>query len=288
MSNKSQLWTVLAMLEWATGYFESKEIPDPRLSIEWILADILGIKRLDLYLQFDRPLSQDELNAIRPLVKRRAEFEPLQYITGSAQFLNATIGVNRDVLIPRIETEQLVDLLLSDFEAKKNQPIHLLDIGTGSGCIPIAIKKEFPDWNCYGLDLSKNALDVASSNAELNQTEVSFFRADLNQLDKSADLKEIQFDIIISNPPYIKPEEKSEMNPQVLNYEPELALFTNDPLQVYENIIQFSATLQASLYLECNDKTAVEVQQIAARYYEQISLLKDLDGNDRFLTAKTA
>ena len=288
MSNKSQLWTVLAMLEWATGYFESKEIPDPRLSIEWILADILGIKRLDLYLQFDRPLSQDELNAIRPLVKRRAEFEPLQYITGSAQFLNATIGVNRDVLIPRIETEQLVDLLLSDFEAKKNQPIHLLDIGTGSGCIPIAIKKEFPDWNCYGLDLSKNALDVASLNAELNQTEVSFFRADLNQLDKSADLKEIQFDIIISNPPYIKPEEKSEMNPQVLNYEPELALFTNDPLQVYENIIQFSATLQASLYLECNDKTAVEVQQIAARYYEQISLLKDLDGNDRFLTAKTA
>jgi len=191
-------------------------------------------------------------------------------------------------LIPRIETEQLVDLLLSDFEAKKNQPIHLLDIGTGSGCIPIAIKKEFPDWHCYGLDLSKNALDVASSNAELNQTEVSFFRADLNQLDKSADLKEIQFDIIISNPPYIKPEEKSEMNPQVLNYEPELALFTNDPLQVYENIIQFSATLQASLYLECNDKTAVEVQQIAARYYEQISLLKDLDGNDRFLTAKTA
>ncbi len=180
MSNKSQLWTVLAMLEWATGYFESKEIPDPRLSIEWILADILGIKRLDLYLQFDRPLSQDELNAIRPLVKRRSEFEPLQYITGSAQFLNATIGVNRDVLIPRIETEQLVDLLLSDFEAKKNQPIHLLDIGTGSGCIPIAIKKEFPDWHCYGLDLSKNALDVASSNAELNQTEVSFFRADLN------------------------------------------------------------------------------------------------------------
>ncbi|MCC5942775.1 MAG: peptide chain release factor N(5)-glutamine methyltransferase [Balneolaceae bacterium] len=287
MSNKSQLWTVLTMLEWATGYFESKEIPDPRLSIEWILADALDIKRLDLYLQFDRPLSQDELNTIRPLVKRRADFEPLQYITGSAQFFNSTIKVNRDVLIPRIETEQLVDLLLSDFKSKKNDPVRLLDIGTGSGCIPIAIKKENPEWYCHGLDISDKAIEMAKSNAELNGADVNFFTGDLNHLNSTEQLNDLSFDIIISNPPYIKPEEKSEMNSQVLNFEPELALFHNNPMQIYKNIIQYSAKLGASLYLECNDKTAGEVEQIAARFYGETSLLKDLDGNYRFVTAKT-
>lgn len=275
------------MLEWATSYFESKNIPDPRLSIEWILAEALGCKRLDLYLQFDRPLSSDELDDIRPMVKRRADFEPLQYITGSAQFFNSEIKVTRDVLIPRIETEQLVDIILSDFAAKKTQSLRLLDIGTGSGCIPIAINKEFPEWNCFGLDISEPAIDLAITNAELNGVNVTFFTADLNHLDQSAELKEMEFDVIVSNPPYIKPEEKNEMNAQVLNYEPELALFHDTPLQIYERIIEYASGMNASLYLECNDKTAADVEKIVATLYKQTALIKDLDGNNRFVAAKT-
>ncbi|MEX2435299.1 MAG: peptide chain release factor N(5)-glutamine methyltransferase, partial [Balneolaceae bacterium] len=109
MSESRQLWTVLSMLEWATDYFEEKGVSSSRLSIEWILADVLEIKRLDIYLQFDRPLSEDELNKIRPLVKRRAQHEPLQYITGQTDFINSVIKVSPGVLIPRVETEQLVE-----------------------------------------------------------------------------------------------------------------------------------------------------------------------------------
>ena len=286
MSNIPKIWTVLTMLEWATSYFESKNIPDSRLSIEWILAEALGCKRLDLYLQFDRPLSGDELNTIRPMVKRRSEFEPLQYITGSAQFYNSEIKVTRDVLIPRIETEQLVDIILSDFTTKKNQPLRLLDVGTGSGCIPIAINKEFPEWICFGLDLSQPAIDLAKTNAELNGVDVSFFTADLNHLEQLAVLERLKFDVIVSNPPYIKPEEKNEMNAQVLNYEPELALFHENPLQIYKRIIEYGSGMNASLYLECNDKTAADVEIIAAVYYDETILMKDLDGNNRFVVAK--
>ena len=125
------------MLEWATGYFRQKEVESPRLSIEWLLAHILDIKRLDLYLSYNRPLSPDELERLRPLVKRRAEHEPLQYITGSTEFLHTRIEVNNSVLIPRPETEQLTENILS---AHPNEPpLKVLDVGTGSGCIAIAL-----------------------------------------------------------------------------------------------------------------------------------------------------
>ena len=114
MSTKLKDWTVLSMLEWGTEYFKERGIPDPRLSIEWLLAETLQVKRLDLYLKFDRPLSQSELNDIRPLVKKRARHEPLQYILGYTHFMNARISVTPDVLIPRIETEQLVEILLDE------------------------------------------------------------------------------------------------------------------------------------------------------------------------------
>ncbi len=140
-------WNVLSMINWGTGYFEKKGIPSPRLSIEWILADILSLKRLNLYIQFERPLSKDELKRIREYVKRRARHEPLQYIIGYTEFMNAKINVNPDVLIPRPETEQLTELILEEHPG--NTGLNVLDIGTGSGCIAIALKMEHPDWNIY-------------------------------------------------------------------------------------------------------------------------------------------
>lgn len=285
MNKEKRVWTVLTMLEWATQYFEEKNVPDPRLSIEWIVAEALGIKRLDLYLQFDRPLSSEELAGIRPLVKRRAAFEPLQYITGSTSFVNVTISVSPDVLIPRIETEQLVDLLLGDYAENIDASLSLLDLGTGSGCIPIAIKKERPAWYCAGSDLSAQALEIARKNADENDTDVYFFEADMAQLAENETAQNRGWDIVISNPPYITDSEKKEMNPQVLRYEPHLALFHNAPLELYRKIIAFAHKKKAALYLECNNKTAQKVEGIASQFFSRVELFNDLDDNPRFVRA---
>ena len=282
MSNSGRVWTVLTMLEWATTYFSEKNVPDPRLSIEWILADALGIKRLDIYLQYDRPLSSAELDKIRPLVKRRATHEPLQYITGTTDFMGVTINVTPDVLIPRIETEQLTDLLLEHTKNQKEKPLRLLDIGTGSGCIPVAVKQKRPEWYCAGADISEKALKIARENARLNDVDVHFFRGDIRNL---PDIRFEDWDLIISNPPYITEAEKKNMHPQVLEHEPSQALFHDDPVKLYRKIIKFAAEQNARLFLECNHTTAEQVAKIASIFFNNSELLKDLDNNNRFVIA---
>lgn len=286
MRSEAKVWTVLAMLKWATDYFKEKEIPDPRLSIEWILSEVLSVKRLDLYMQFDRPLTSEELNGIRPMIKRRALHEPIQYIIGRTQFFSADIMVNPSVLIPRNETEQLVDLFLSDPKYNVKSPLNLLDIGTGSGCIPIAIKMNRPEWNYYGTDISKEALHVARENARNNQAEVEFVQADFEEWEENPFFENKEWDVIISNPPYITFSEEGEMHQQVTDYEPRLALFHNNPLSFYEKLIHFSYQAGADLFLECNDKTAEQVKDLAANKFPTASLHEDLDGNPRFVSAK--
>lgn len=285
MSGSERAWTVLSMLEWATDFFDKRDVPDPRLSIEWIVAEALGCKRLDLYLQFERPLSSKELDKIRPLVKRRANYEPLQYITGTTQFMDATISVNPNVLIPRIETEQLVDLLFEHFQDQKERSLNLLDIGTGSGCIPIAIKKNNPSWNCAGFDISEKAVQQAKKNAELNNVDVDFFKANMLEFNQIPEEHQKSWNIIISNPPYITESEKDQMHLQVTKYEPSLALFHDDPMNLYSSIIQFAYSHNAFLYLECNDKSAPDVLNIARKQYPEARLFNDLDGNPRFIVA---
>ncbi|MEX0944630.1 MAG: peptide chain release factor N(5)-glutamine methyltransferase [Balneolaceae bacterium] len=285
MSQKERVWTVVSMLKWATDYFVEKNVQDPRLSIEWLLSEVLQVKRLDLYLQFDRPLTSNELNELRSLIKRRALNEPLQHITGSTLFLDATIHVGPDVLIPRIETEQLVDLLLEKTKPIAEQSVRLIDLGTGSGCIPISIKQKHPNWFCTGIDISESALSVAKQNAIHNQTEIEFIHQDIEQFIENSDR---QWDVVISNPPYITESEMSEMHEQVLNYEPRLALFHHDPLNLYEQIIRFAASSDSQLFLECNDKTAKQVAAITGKYFMDFSLQKDLDGNDRFVIASNS
>lgn len=282
MSTEERVWTVLSMLEWATDFFAKRDVQDPRLSIEWLLSETLTVKRLDLYLQFDRPLSSDELDLLRPLIQRRAKHEPLQHITGSTQFMNTTIAVSPDVLIPRIETEQLVDILFEQTESISDQSLRIIDLGTGSGCIPIAIKKNRPNWECTGIDISEAALQLARENAQKNSVEVTFQKANIEDLQ---DQMSGFWDIVISNPPYITMSEKKEMHKQVLDFEPHLALFYDNPLHLYKKIMQFASESDAKLFLECNDKTAEEVAQIAKDFFSDISLLKDLDGNKRFVIA---
>lgn len=283
-SQKEDLWTVLRMLEWATDYFKKKEIPDPRHSIEWLLADLLGCKRLDLYLKYDRPLSPGELDQIRPLIKRRAAHEPLQYIIGHTDFMNCRIELTPSVLIPRIETEQLVELLLDMTSGRHNEPLNLLDIGTGSGCIPIAIQQEVPAWKCSGMDISPEALQCARSNAELNKQNVSFFEGDLFDLSASP-AADTSWDIIISNPPYIQTGEKSTIQKQVSGFEPAQALFHDNPLRVYSSIVQFAKSHKADLFLELNDRLADEILALTHKKYPMAQLHNDLDKNPRFISA---
>jgi len=284
MSNKEKEWTVLSMLEWGTDFFKQKDIPDPRHSIEWLLAETLGIKRLDLYLKYDRPLSPDELDHLRPLVKRRAQHEPLQYIIGFTDFMNARINVSEEVLIPRIETEQLVEVILHNHPSAEYPTRSVLDIGTGSGCIPIALKMERPDWQVSAFDISEQALRVARSNAEQNDTEISFFQGDIflaDQLDIKTDI-----DLIVSNPPYITMSEKETLEPQVLTYEPHRALFTEDIREIYRRIKQFSEeklSESGTLYLELHEHFANSIQEVIEAEKWMTEIQQDYDKNDRFL-----
>lgn len=272
------------MLEWATDYFEERDIPEPRLSIEWLLAYTLDIKRLDLYLQYDRPLSRQERDTLRPLVKRRAQHEPLQYITGSTDFMHAAIEVNDSVLIPRIETEQMVEIILDEHS---DEALRVLDVGTGSGCIPIALKMQRPSWELVGMDISEEALQTARRNAERNEVEVTFLQGDLTQpgqldLDPS-------FDLIVSNPPYILSDEKSMLQPQVRDYEPSEALFVEDMESMYGDLLSMSRTLLKSdghLYLETHEHYTEQLLSLFETKEWEVRMQKDYSKKPRFLIAQ--
>ncbi|MEX1212247.1 MAG: peptide chain release factor N(5)-glutamine methyltransferase [Balneolaceae bacterium] len=280
------VWTVVRMIEWATEYFHQREVPSPRLSIEWLLAHVLDVQRLELYLIFDRPLTEDERTQLRDMVKRRAAHEPLQYICGECSFLNCTFRVDPSVLIPRQETEQLVHLFLeSQSDVQTERPI-LLDIGTGSGCIPISIQKQHPDWTCHGIDLSERALQNARWNAERNGTATEFHLCDLMSLTRENAPFPTPVNWIISNPPYIYPDEARQMEKEVLEYEPKVALFDENPLRFYEAILHFSAATlrpEGSLWLECNPVDIDTIRSIATSSFDHIRVIEDLDQVDRFL-----
>lgn len=285
MSAKVEEWTVLSMLEWVTDFFEQKNIPDPRHSIEWLLAETLGVKRLDLYLNFDRPLSPDELDRLRPLVKRRSHHEPLQYIVGYTDFLNARIAVDENVLIPRIETEQLVEIILDD-HPDANQ-LWVLDIGTGSGCIPIALKMERPQWSVAGIDISVRALDVARRNARHNDVEVNLEEGDI--LSPETIDHDSAIDIVVSNPPYITPGEKDSLEPQVKDYEPSEALFFDDLEKMYGSLIRFAdqnLTDEGMLYLELHENYSTEILDLFDENLWSATIQKDYDKKARFIVAK--
>lgn len=285
MDSSSRIWTVLAMLEWATDYFTQKKVNQPRLSIEWILAHVLEMKRLDVYLCFDRPLTGEELSRLRECVKRRALHEPLQYITGETAFMNACIRVNPSVLIPRQETEQLVGLILQRYS--KGPGTRVLDVGTGSGCIAVALKMERPNWIVHGLDLSAEALSVARENARLNSAEVDFTEGSLFEL--SSLFAENSYDLIVSNPPYIGYNEKEALAPEVREYEPGMALFCEEPVQVYAAILNSAEKLlskSGTLFFELNDLYSHRIAEEAKSKNWQVSLLYDLDSNPRFLECR--
>lgn len=286
MPKAPSVWTVLSMMEWATDFFEQKKVNSPRFSIEWLLAHVLDIKRLDLYLEYDRPLSANELDELRPLVKRRGTHEPLQYITGETDFHHVKIKVRPGVLIPRHETEELVSWILELYPPEK--PMTVVDIGTGSGCIPVALKNARPNWEVYATDISDDALSIARENASYNQVDVHFKQDDLFD----PELFGINhFDLIISNPPYVLTSEKSTLDREVKDFEPGLALFCESTENMYRAIEKLSRNYLAEnghVFLELHRDFAPECERIFISRNWNAFIKKDYSDNPRYLKAKKA
>lgn len=193
------------------------------------------MKRMDLYLNFDKPLSERELELLRPLVARRAKREPLQHIVGTTSFRGHEIHCDRRALIPRPETESLIDIIKERLQGKEN--LSIADIGTGSGAIAIAVKKEIPGTRVFATDISRDALDLAGENAKFNDAEIEFFEGDL--LDALPEGE--KFDVIVSNPPYIPDAEREKLQPEVRDFDPTLALFGGpDGLSLVRKILDQS------------------------------------------------
>lgn len=227
--NPSEIWTLLKLLRWMTDYFTEKGIDNPRLDAELLLADSLELDRVGLYLNYDRPLLSAELDAIRPLVKRRGQREPLQYLLGHTEFWSLQFDLTPDVLIPRADTEILVEEAL----ARAGTEGQLLDVGTGSGAIVVSLATERPNWQMTGLDISAAALAIAQRNVDKNQVsgQVQLLHGDL------AELPQQQYDLIVSNPPYISQDEWKELMPEVRCFEPQVALMAkNDGLACYQHL----------------------------------------------------
>ncbi|WP_317898398.1 peptide chain release factor N(5)-glutamine methyltransferase [Aurantibacillus circumpalustris] len=256
--------------------------PDSEIEAMMLFAmeSILGYSKTETYQKLEENINQSDLLKLYDCAKDLKKHIPLQYILGETWFYNLKFKVNKHVLIPRPETEELVELVLK--ENKGN--LSILDIGTGSGCIPITLKNNLKESAVSACDISKDALDLAKKNAELNETTIDFFATDIlkNQINN-------QFDIIISNPPYIKEKEKELMEKNVLDHEPHLALFVKgeDSIIFYKKIIDLCSTSlskKGKLYFELNPLTAEAVEEYAknSNLFENTHLIKDMSGALRF------
>ncbi|MEE8553972.1 MAG: peptide chain release factor N(5)-glutamine methyltransferase [Desulfobacterales bacterium] len=284
-------WTILKLLTWSTSYFKSHDIDSPRATAEILLAHILKLKRIDLYLRHDQPLISDELLQFKAFIKRRIKREPVAYIVGVKEFWSMDFAVTEDVLIPRPETECLVETSLSLLPEDSNSdpnnpPMRILELGTGSGAVILALASMETKHLFFASDLSIKAVLLAKQNAKhhgLDKT-VNFFCADW-----FTPLKAVrhQFDMIISNPPYIPTHVVSQLQPEIYKYEPISALDGNeDGLRCFRHIINNAHVYlnrQGSLVLEIGHDQKNEAQKIAEKCgnYKNIVFTKDYSGYHR-------
>jgi release factor glutamine methyltransferase len=277
--------TLLEVLQSTTGYFQKRNIESPRLNAEHLLAHVLGQKRMELYLDFERRLRESELAPLRELVKRRGSGEPLQHLLGTVEFCGRSFQCDKRALVPRPETEQLVELLISTF---KSEIAHsrMVDVGTGSGIIALTLAAEFAKAEIVGVDISEDALMLARENAERLglANRVRFLRSNL--------LESVQphFDVIVANLPYVSMEERENLSREVL-HDPEVALFAGargDEL-VRRLIGQAPSWLRPGgvLAMEIGiGQSEAVVAALAQKNYRDISTEKDYSGVMRFVFAR--
>lgn len=280
-------WTILKLLRWTTSYFESQKIEGSRASAEILLSNALNLNRIDLYLRHDQPLSLQELARFKLLIKRRAKREPVAYIVGQKEFWSMDLTVTTDVLIPRPETECLVEQALMRMPGKSSgEAWKILEMGTGSGAIVLALASQMRQNRYFASDLSPTALKVAKSNAESHHLSdrICFFSGNwFDPLKKSVH----QFDMIISNPPYVQTPVIEKLAPEISSYEPRIALDGGkDGLNSLRFIIDQAPDFLKPggfLILEIGYDQRMQIETIASNKggYKPARVIKDYGGCDR-------
>ena len=275
-------WRIIEIIKWGEEYFKLKGFENPKQEIEWLLCDLLELKRIDLYLKFEDIINKSKLKKLKSWIKRRIEREPLQYITGKVEFYGLKFISTPQALIPRPETERLVDITLNSL--KKIPEPKILEIGTGSGCVSIAVSNKKPRANILSLDISKNALELAEINAKSNNCKnINFLEMDfLNEIPDG------KFDILISNPPYIPQKEIENIMPEVKNYEPRIALTDfEEGLNFYFRIAKVGRTLIPNGIIILEVGLGNHPQKVFSLFkeagFDQLELIKDYNNNERIL-----
>ena len=282
-----EIWTIGRILQWTEQYFQSKEMDTPRLDGEVLLSHVLGKDRIYLYTHYDQPLIQEELDAFRPLVQERAKGHCVAAIIGEKDFMGLTFKVNDKVLIPRPDTETLIEYVLGTYQKDSN--IRILDVCTGSGTILLSLLHYLPNACGMGIEISGDALSLAKVNSErfnLNDR-VQLLESDMFS---ALDGKNEQFDLIVSNPPYIRTGDAKLLSQDVLN-EPHIALFGGeDGLDFYRILAKTCGTYlksQGHIAFEIGFDQAEAVKALLEEtgQYSNIRCIADLGGNDRVVTA---
>lgn len=250
-----------------------------------LILHFFGVNRVQLAMDCDFRLTESEMLSLHNAVKELKTNKPVQYVTGEAEFYGMPFFVNSSVLIPRPETEELVDLII---KREKKSGLNVLDIGTGSGCIAISLANTLFEAEVFAMDISVDAINLAIKNSEINGTEIIFLHEDILNPSKN---KNVLFDVIVSNPPYVTVSEKKLMQANVLDYEPHLALFVEDedPLIFYEAIVKFAKTNLKSdgrIYLEINEKLANETSLLLNKNgFFDIEIIQDINCKNRMVSA---
>lgn len=293
--NAADQWTIQRVLLWSTGFLEERRSETPRLDAELLLSHALGCSRIQLYTNYDKPLLADEREPFKAYLKRRAAGEPVAYITGSKEFMGLMFAVTPAVLIPRPDTETLVEVAL--VQAKQHDDISslsILDVGTGSGCVAVALAKRLPKAALTAWDVSDEALAVANANAARHSVAERIQFAQVDALRRTAweeESADTPFDLIVSNPPYIAPCERPMLSSSVAAYEPACALFADEGGLTFYRVFADSARRrlraggQIIVEIGCSQAEAVAALFEAAGW-QQVTVFKDYGKLDRVISAR--
>ncbi len=279
-------WTVLRLIRWSTEYLEGKGVEQARLDAEHLLAHALDVGRLQLYLQYDRPLVPEELDRFRPLLRRRARREPLQHVIGRAAFRDLELKADARALVPRPETELLVQLVLD--WSRGRGALSAADVGTGTGCIALALASEGPFERVWGIDISADALALARENAAVHDPDQRVVWREARGL---AGLDGATVDVVVSNPPYVARDEADGLAPEVRDFEPDTALYAGEDGRevIHELVREAPGALEAGglLALEVGLGQAASIRDTLHAHgaWENATVHEDYTGRERFVTA---
>jgi len=308
-----QTWTIQKLLNWTAEYLTNKNIDSPRLSAELLLSCVLGLKRLELYTRFDKFVTKEQLDRLHKLVEKAGRHEPIAYLAGKTEFYSLELDITPDCMIPRPETEFLVERAIEFLRSRpvRNSTIHKItqkeeisngartgrqfvcDLCTGSGCIAAAIARNYPDCRIIATDISDAALSVAAKNIEKHRLEkrIKLLCGDLFE-PIIPQLGEGRFDLIVCNPPYVSASEFEKLGKNVKDYEPKLALFAGDDgLDIYRRVAERAEQFlkpDAALMLEIGYSQGQAVRQLfeQANCFSEIKIEKDFNNTDRIAIAK--